>query len=61
MSEAYARASDGSPAPAGTYPTGGNGGALGYGDSIAVSGDGSVVVNANAGSNSASAFAACGG
>jgi DNA-binding beta-propeller fold protein YncE len=47
--------------PAGTYPTGGNGGALGYGHSIAVSGDGSVVVNVNAGSNSVSAFAACGG
>jgi DNA-binding beta-propeller fold protein YncE len=59
--EAYARASDGSLTPTGTYPTGGNGGALGYGHSIAVSGDGSVVVNVNAGSNSVSAFAARGG
>jgi 6-phosphogluconolactonase len=56
--EAYARASDGSLTPAGTYPTGGNGGALGSGHSVAVSRDGSVVVNVNAGSNSVSAFAA---
>ncbi|HEY6310054.1 MAG TPA: beta-propeller fold lactonase family protein [Streptosporangiaceae bacterium] len=56
--EAYARASDGSLTPAETYPTGGNGGALGSGHSIAVSRDGSVVVNVNAGSNSVSAFAA---
>jgi hypothetical protein len=56
--EAYARAGDGSLTPAGTYPTGGDGGALGSGHSIAVSGDGSVVVNVNAGSNSVSAFAA---
>ena len=56
--EAYARASDGSLSPVGTYPTGGDGGALGSGHSIAVSGDGSVVVNVNAGSNSVSAFAA---
>ena len=55
--EAYARADDGSLTPAGTYPMGGNGGALGSGDSIAVSGDGSVMVNVNAGSNSIS-FAA---
>ena len=56
--EAYARAGDGSLTPAGTYPTGGTGGALGSGHSIAVSRDGSVVVNVNAGSNSVSAFAA---
>jgi len=56
--EAYARAGDGSLAQAGTYPTGGNGGALGSGHSIVVSKDGSVVVNVNAGSNSISAFAA---
>ncbi len=56
--EAYARASDGSLTPAGTYPTGGDGGALGSGHSIVVSRDGSVVVNVNAGSNSISAFAA---
>ena len=56
--EAYARAGDGSLAPAGTYPAGGEGGALGSGHSIVVSRDGSVVVNVNAGSNSISAFAA---
>jgi 6-phosphogluconolactonase (cycloisomerase 2 family) len=56
--EAYARASGGSLTPAGSYPTGGNGGALGSGHSIAVSRDGSVVVNVNAGSNSVSAFIA---
>jgi 6-phosphogluconolactonase len=56
--EAYARASDGTLTPAGSYPTGGDGGALGSGHSIAVSRDGSVVVNVNAGSNSISAFAA---
>ena len=56
--EAYARAGDGSLTPAGTYPTGGTGGALGSGHSIAVPRDGSVVVNVNAGSNSVSAFAA---
>jgi 6-phosphogluconolactonase len=56
--EAYARASDGSLTPAGMYPTGGTGGTLGSGHSIVVSGDGSVVVNVNAGSNSISAFAA---
>lgn len=56
--EAFARAADGSLTPAGTYPTGGTGGPLGSGHSIAVSSDGSVVVNVNAGSNSISAFAA---
>jgi 6-phosphogluconolactonase (cycloisomerase 2 family) len=56
--EAYARASDGSLTPAGTFPTGGDGGALGSGHSIVVSRDGRVVVNVNAGSNSISAFAA---
>ena len=56
--EAYARASDGSLTPSGTYPTGGDGGTLGSGHSIVVSRDGSVVVNVNAGSNSISAFAA---
>jgi len=56
--EAYARASDGSLTPAGTYPTGGDGGTLGSGHSITASRDGSVVVNINAGSNSVSAFAA---
>jgi 6-phosphogluconolactonase len=56
--EAYARAADGALTPAGTYPTGGNGGTLDSGRSIAVSGDGRVVVNVNAGSNSVSAFAA---
>ena len=56
--EAYARASDGSLTPAGTYPTGGDGGTLGSGHSIVVSRDGSMVVNVNAGSNSISAFAA---
>jgi 6-phosphogluconolactonase len=35
--EAYARASDGSLTPSGTYPTGGNGGTLGSGHSIVVS------------------------
>jgi 6-phosphogluconolactonase len=56
--EAYARGSDGSLTPAGTYPTGGDGGALGSGHSIVVSRDGGIVVNVNAGSNSISAFAA---
>jgi 6-phosphogluconolactonase len=56
--EAYARAFDGSLTPIGTYPTGGDGGALGSGHSIAVSRDGGVVVNVNAGSNSISAFTA---
>jgi 6-phosphogluconolactonase (cycloisomerase 2 family) len=56
--EAYARASNGSLTPAGTYPTDGTGGALGSGHSIVVSGDGRVVVNVNAGSNSVSAFTA---
>jgi 6-phosphogluconolactonase len=56
--EAFARSSDGSLTPAGTYPTGGNGGALGSGHSIVVSRDASIVVNVNAGSNSISAFAA---
>lgn len=56
--EAYARGSDGSLTPAGTYPTGGDGGPLGSGHSVVVSRDGRVVVNANAGSNSISAFAA---
>lgn len=56
--EAFARAADGALTPAGTYSTGGNGGTLGSGHSIAVSRDGSVVVNVNAGSNSISAFAA---
>ena len=56
--EAYARASNGSLTPAGTYPSGGTGGALGSGHSIVVSGDGRVVVNVNAGSNSVSAFIA---
>jgi len=58
--EMYARASDGSLTPDGTYPTGGNGGTLGSGHSITVSSDGSVVVTVNAGSNSVSAFAATG-
>ena len=56
--EAYARASDGSLTPSGTYPTGGDGGTLGSGHSIVVSRDGNLVVNVNAGSNSISAFAA---
>ena len=56
--EAYARAGDGTLIPAGTYPTGGDGGTLDSGHSIAVSGDGRVVVNVNAGSNSISAFTA---
>lgn len=55
--EAYARAGDGSLTPAGTYPTGGDGGTLDSGHSIAVSRDGRMVVNVNAGSNSISAFA----
>jgi 6-phosphogluconolactonase len=55
--EAYARASDGTLTPAGTYPTGGDGGALDGAHSIVVSRDGSVLVNVNAGSNSISAFA----
>jgi 6-phosphogluconolactonase (cycloisomerase 2 family) len=55
--EAYTRARDGSLTPAGTYPTGGTGGALGSGHSIEVSRDGRIVVNVNAGSNSVSAFA----
>ena len=56
--EAYARAGDGALTPAATYPTGGDGGTLDSGHSITVSGDGRVVVNVNAGSNSISAFAA---
>jgi 6-phosphogluconolactonase (cycloisomerase 2 family) len=56
--EAYARASDGTLTPAGTYPTGGDGGTLDSGHSIVASRDGSVVVNVNAGSNTISAFAA---
>ncbi len=55
--EAFARAADGTLTPAGTYPTGGDGGALGSGHSIAVGDLGLVVVNVNAGSNSISAFA----
>ena len=55
--EAFARASDGTLTPAGTYPTGGDGGALDGAHSIVVSRDGSVLVNVNAGSNSISAFA----
>ena len=55
--EAFARASDGSLTPAGTYPTGGDGGALDGAHSIVVSRDGRVLVNVNAGSNSISAFA----
>ena len=53
--EAYARASDGTLTRVGTYPTGGDGGTLDSGHSIAVSRDGRVVVNVNAGSNSISA------
>lgn len=56
--EAFTRATDGSLTPAGSFPTGGAGGALGSGHSIAVSADGHFVVNVNAGSNSISAFAA---
>jgi 6-phosphogluconolactonase (cycloisomerase 2 family) len=56
--EAFSRAADGSLAPAGTFLTGGNGGPLGSGHSIAVSGDGEIVVAVNAGSNSISAFSA---
>lgn len=56
--EAYPRTVDGALTPAGTYPTGGDGGTLDSGHSIAVSRDGRVVVNVNAGSNSISAFAA---
>ena len=57
--EAFARASDGSLTPAGTYPTGGDGSALlNGGHSIVVSRDGSVLVNVNTGSNSISAFSA---
>jgi hypothetical protein len=55
--EAYGRASDGTLTPAGTYPTGGAGGTLDSGHSIVVSGDGRVLVNVNAGSDSVSAFA----
>jgi 6-phosphogluconolactonase len=55
--EAYARARDGALTPIGVYPTGGTGGTLGSGHSIAVSHDGHIVVNVNAGSNSISAFA----
>ncbi len=54
--EAFGRAADGSLTPVGTYPTGGDGGALGSGHSIAVSSGGHIVVNVNAGSNSISAF-----
>lgn len=54
--EAYARYSNGTLAPEGTYPADGDGGALGSGHSIVVSRDGRVVVNVNAGSNSISAF-----
>ena len=56
--QAYARAGDGSLTRAGTYPTGGDGGTLDSGHSIAVSADGRVVVAVNAGSNSISAFTA---
>jgi 6-phosphogluconolactonase len=56
--EAFARGGDGTLTPAGTYPTGGDGGTLDSGHSIAVSGDGRVVVNVNAGSNTVTAFAA---
>lgn len=59
--EAYARYSDGTLAPEGTYPTGGDGGTLGSGHSIAVARDGRIVVNVNAGSNSVSAFAVTSG
>jgi 6-phosphogluconolactonase len=56
--EAYARAWDGSLRAVGTYPTAGDGGTLDSGHSIAVSGDGRVVLAVNAGSDSVSAFAA---
>lgn len=56
--EAYARPTDGSLTPVGTYPTGGDGRALGSGHSIVVSCDGSLVVSVNAGTNTISAFAA---
>jgi len=56
--EAYNRADDGTLTVAGTYPTDGDGGTLGSGHAIAVSRDGRVVVNVNAGSDSISAFAA---
>jgi 6-phosphogluconolactonase (cycloisomerase 2 family) len=59
--EAFARGADGSLAPAGTYPTGGNGGTLGSGHSIVVSADGRTVIAVNAGSNSISAFVATSG
>lgn len=56
--EVFSRGAHGSLTPAGTYTTGGDGGALGSGHSIAVGDAGLVVVNVNAGSNSISAFAA---
>ena len=56
--EAFARGADGSLTPAGTYLTGGNGGALGSGHSIVASSGGRTVVTVNAGSNSISEFAA---
>ena len=56
--EAFTRAADGSLTPAGSFPTGGTGGALGSGHSIVVSAGGRFIVNVNAGSNSISAFAA---
>jgi 6-phosphogluconolactonase len=56
--EAFTRAGDGRLTPAGTYPTGGDGGTLDSGHSIVVSGGGRIVVNVNAGGNSISAFAA---
>ena len=59
--EAFTRGADGSLTPAGTYPTGGNGGTLGSGHSIVVSPDGRTVIAVNAGSNSISEFAATAG
>jgi 6-phosphogluconolactonase len=55
---AYSRAADGTLTPAGAYPTGGVGGALGSGHPIVASRNGRVVVAVNAGSNSITAFAA---
>jgi 6-phosphogluconolactonase len=54
----YSRSGDGSLAPAGSYPTGGNGSGAGLGsqDAVIVSDEGRLLFAVNAGSNSVSSF-----
>src|SRR2546421_68150 len=55
---AFHRAADGTLTSAGSFATGGTGGALGSGHSLVVSTDGRELLAVNAGSNSVSAFRA---